>query len=185
MNALVYCERNNLYIRKPNGLEYTFEGVDAPALGFNFDVLVYDDIEVKIENWIDGKDFNQQTQLPLSPQEKDLIEQYIKNSEPPVGVSLQSQFAERLKNIEFEYISQTAEMYGFGDNFQYIIGAARDGSNHPLRSDARRVLEFFDAIGSVVVSLIDEIYATREDLIKPFEEYSKVIPTPHQVPVDR
>ena len=47
-NALVYCENRNLFIRKPNGLEYDFENVDKPALGFEFDVVVYDDMEVKI-----------------------------------------------------------------------------------------------------------------------------------------
>ena len=48
MNALVYCEFGNLLVRKPNGLEYRFENVDKPDLGFDFDVLVYDQIEVKI-----------------------------------------------------------------------------------------------------------------------------------------
>ena len=32
MNCLVYCENSNLFIRKPNGLEYQFDNVDAPAL---------------------------------------------------------------------------------------------------------------------------------------------------------
>ena len=51
MNMLIYCENGNLTIRKPNGLEWTFENTDRPDLGFDYDVLVYDDIEVKIMKW--------------------------------------------------------------------------------------------------------------------------------------
>ena len=48
MNALIYCENGNLTIRKPNGLEWQHEQVDKPELGFEYDVLVYDDIECKV-----------------------------------------------------------------------------------------------------------------------------------------
>ena len=47
MNALIYCENGNLTIRKPNGLEWQHEQVDRPELGFEYDVLIYDDIECK------------------------------------------------------------------------------------------------------------------------------------------
>ena len=30
MNALVYCEFGNLFVRKPNGLEWRHESVDNP-----------------------------------------------------------------------------------------------------------------------------------------------------------
>ena len=60
MNALIYCENGNLTIRKPNGLEYRFDNVDKPDLGFDFDVLIYDQIEVKVLKWEEGKPLDQQ-----------------------------------------------------------------------------------------------------------------------------
>ena len=48
----IYDEHGNLTIRKPNGLEYSFNNTDKPELGFEYQVIVYDDIEVKI---VDGK----------------------------------------------------------------------------------------------------------------------------------
>lgn len=179
MNCLVYCENSNLFIRKPNGLEYQFDNVDAPALGFKYEVLVYDDIEVKIENWDDTKTFDQQEQLPLTDADKQAIEDYINISEPPIGVTLQSQYANRLKDIENQYIDNMIQDYGF-PTFNHVLGAGRSGSNHPLRSDARRVLEYFDAVGSVVQGIIDEIYGTREDVLRDFDEYSSSIPKPQQ-----
>ena len=59
-NALVFCENRNLYVRKPNGLEYEFQNVDKPALGFEFDVVIYDDMEVKILKWDQNKNFDEQ-----------------------------------------------------------------------------------------------------------------------------
>ncbi len=50
-NCFIYTEESKLIIRKPNGLEYEFDNVDKPELGFDYDVIVYDDIEVKILNW--------------------------------------------------------------------------------------------------------------------------------------
>ena len=44
MNALIYTESGKLIIRKPNGLEWEYENVDQPELGFDYEVLVYDDI---------------------------------------------------------------------------------------------------------------------------------------------
>ena len=32
MNMLIYCENGNLTIRKPNGLEYTFENTDKQLI---------------------------------------------------------------------------------------------------------------------------------------------------------
>ena len=88
MNMLIYDENSILRIRKPNGLEFSFENTDRPDLGFEFDVLIYDDIEVKILKWEDGKSFDQQTKDPLTETDKDSIETYIENSEPPMGSNL-------------------------------------------------------------------------------------------------
>ena len=63
-NALVYTEDNKLWIRKPSGLNYEFVNVDKPELGFDYEVLIYDDIEVKVEKWDDSKgNFDSQKQL--------------------------------------------------------------------------------------------------------------------------
>ena len=53
MNALIFTEDNNLHLTKPNGLRYQFENVDKPNLGFDFDVLVYDNEEFKILSYDD------------------------------------------------------------------------------------------------------------------------------------
>jgi hypothetical protein len=96
MNAFIYDEKGTLFVRKPNGLEYDYTTVDKPAFDFDFDVIIYDDIEVKIVNWEDGLSFDQQAKTALSNEEKDMIEQYIENSEPPMGHSLNSQFINNL-----------------------------------------------------------------------------------------
>ena len=77
MNALIYCENGNLFVRKPNGLEWRHEQVDRPELGFEYEVLIYDDIEYKIEKWNTELPMEEQDRLPLSESDKDSIEAYI------------------------------------------------------------------------------------------------------------
>ena len=91
MNAFIYDSDGTIFVRKPNGLEYNYENVDKPAFEFEYDVVIYDDIEVKIERWEDGLGFDQQKKVALSKEECEIIEQYIENSEPPMGHSLNSQ----------------------------------------------------------------------------------------------
>ena len=79
MNALIYTEDQKLIVRKPNGLQYDFENTDQPELGFDYDVLVYDDIEIVIEKWDDNKCFDDQIKRELTLAEKDIIENYIEN----------------------------------------------------------------------------------------------------------
>jgi len=179
VNALVYCEKSNLYIRKPNGLEYQFDNVDAPALGFDFDVLIYEDgLETKIMQWDDSRPLHEQEQLPLSDQEKDMIETYIANSEPPEGITLQRQYVEKLEHMADDFVNVYMDQNGFRD-FNKVIAAGREGSNHPDRSNARRVLEYFDAVSTVFVQVADQIYSTREDMLKEFQEYEGLLPTIH------
>ena len=66
MNMLIYCENGKLTIRKPNGLEWTYENTDKPELGFKYDVLVYDDIEVKINEWKQDVPFDAQEKITLA-----------------------------------------------------------------------------------------------------------------------
>jgi len=179
MNQLIFTEDNNLHITKPNGLRYQYENVEKPNLGFEFDVVIYDmqEGEYKIVNYNDDISFEEQEKQPLEDSERDAIEQFINQSEPPNGVCLNSQFIQDLENYTREHIQECANLYRF-ENLNECVYAGREGSNHSFRSEARRVLEFADAIWSICFQTIEEITATREDHLKPFEEYKNVLPDP-------
>lgn len=113
MNALIYTEESKLIVRKPNGLQYDFENVDRPELGFDFDVLVYDDIEVKILEWKEDLDFNDQDKVALTDEEKGEIERYIENSEPPLGYNLNTQYIRKLEEMVYVNIEKVANQYDF------------------------------------------------------------------------
>jgi len=180
-NALIFTEDSNLFVRKPNGLEYEFQNVDKPELGFEYDMLVYDDIEVKVMNWNREHDFNGQEKIDLTDAEKEMVEQYIANSEPPLGTNLNNQMMSKLNDQVGNYLSETIDMHGFSDLGE-VTFAGREGSNHPCRSNARRVMEYGDALYSVFDQICAEIKATREDALKGYEEYSMHIPQPTRLP---
>ena len=177
MNMFIYDENGTLTIRKPNGLEYNFQNTDRPELGFEYDVVVYDDIEVKILEWKDDVCFDEQVKVNLNDTEIDAIETYIENSAPPENVNLNNQYSENLNHMCKDYVMQQSESYGFTDAID-VIAAGREGSNHPLRSDARRVLEYYDAVWNVYINVANEIQSTREDVLKPFDDYANLIPPP-------
>ena len=179
MNMLIYCENGNLTIRKPNRLEWSYQNTDRPNLGFDYDVLVYDDIEVKIMKWEEGVPFENQTKITLTDDEVDAIEQYIENSAPPEGVNLNNQYSEELVKLVNDYVNRQIQSYGFTSDVE-VVAAGREGSNHPLRSDARRVLEYYDAIWNVYLNIMNEVKETREDLLKDFEFYANQLPNPQQ-----
>jgi hypothetical protein len=182
-NCFIYTEESKLIIRKPNGLEYEFDNVDKPELGFDYDVIVYDDIEVKILNWDDAKGgFDSQEHIPLNASDMDAIENYIEHSEPPMGVSLSNQYCQRITEFCVEQCDNTCEVSGF-DNLTEVLIAGREGSNHPQRSNARSVLEFCDAIASISEQLQMDIQSTREDHLKSLDEYISFIPKA-QVAID-
>ena len=183
MNMFIYDEHGNLTIRKPNGLEYSFNNTDNPELGFEYQVLVYDDIEEKIVDWQEGICFEDQAKVNLNDTEIDAIETYIQNSAPPDDVNLNNQYSENLNNMCRDYVFQQCESYGFSDMLD-VLAASREGSNHPLRSDARRVLEYYDAVWNIYINVANEIQSTREDVLKDFEEYQSQIPTPQQAFID-
>tara|TARA_B100001063_G_C16514944_1_gene428745 strand:- start:111 stop:656 length:546 start_codon:yes stop_codon:yes gene_type:complete len=176
---LIYCENGNLTIRKPNGLEWQYENTDRPELGFEYDVLVYDDIEVKIMKWQEDVPFDNQEKITLGDDEVDAIEQYIENSSPPEHVNLNNQYSEYLVEQCNNYCAEQVRSYGFTEVIE-VIAAGREGSNHPLRSDARRVLEYYDAVWNVYVNVANEIKATREDLLLDYEHYLNQLPRPQQ-----
>ena len=181
MNRLIYTENNQLIIRKPNGLEWDYENVDKPELGFDYDVLVYDDVEVVIENYDYSKSWDDNEKRPLTDSEKQAVEQYIENSEPPIGVTLNNQYVEDLnKYVKFN-IKEFTEKYGF-DDLTEVTFAGREGSNHPYRSNARRVMEYADAQYVIYDGLVNEIFATREDHLKPLDDYQNQLPVPNTIP---
>tara|TARA_B100001996_G_scaffold339164_1_gene292008 strand:+ start:359 stop:928 length:570 start_codon:yes stop_codon:yes gene_type:complete len=180
-NALVFTEDNNLFVRKPNGLEYEFQNVDKPELGFDFEVLIYDDIEVKVMKWNREVGFDMQEQTELSDAEKEMVEQYIENSEPPLGTNLNNQIMSRLNDQVGDYLKETIDMHGFSDLGE-VTFAGREGSNHPFRSNARRVMEYGDAIYSILDQICAEIKVTREDSLKEHDEYAMHIPQPTRLP---
>tara|TARA_B100000902_G_scaffold7735_1_gene9826 strand:- start:1611 stop:2180 length:570 start_codon:yes stop_codon:yes gene_type:complete len=177
MNCLIYDQWGNLFIRKPNGLEWRHENVDRPALGFDFDVLIYDDVEFKIEKFEDGKEMEEQEKQPLTETDKDAIEAYIENAEPPSGVSLNQQYVGRIAEVVRNNVMHQCEKYGFDDMIEVLM-AAREGSAHPYRSNARRALEYSDAVANVAEGVFREIQITREDTLKPLDEYIMQIPPP-------
>jgi len=180
-NALIFTEENNLFVRKSNGLEYEFNNVDSPELGFDYDVIVYDDIEVKIMSWNKEVNFDLQEKTELSDAEKDMCEQYIKNSEPPMGTSLNNQVMNKLNQMVDGYLQECVDMHGF-TNLGEVTFAGREGSNHPHRSNARRVMEYGDAIYNVLDQVCAEITATREDALKDQQQYEQHIPQPTRLP---
>ena len=127
--------------------------------------------------WEEGKPLEQQETLPLSETERDSIEQYIENSEPPHGVNLNNQYIGEINRTARDNIQLHAQKHGFDDFFEAVY-AGREGSAHPYRSDARRVLEYADAVNNVLDGLFREISVTREDTLKPIEDYLMALPTP-------
>ena len=177
MNAFIFTEDNNLHITKPNGLRFQFENVDKPNLGFEYDVVIYDKEEFKILNYDDSKSFDEQERQPLEGSDRDSIENYIDNSEPPHGVSLNNQIVDDVYGHAQQLIGEMADTQRFRDIYDATY-AGREGSNHPFRSDARRVLEYADSVYVCLVQVTEEIQATREDHLKGTEENISLIPTP-------
>ena len=174
-NAFIFTEDSNLHIRKPNGLRYEFDNVDKPNLGFDFDVVIYDDEEFKILNYDDSKSFDNQERTPLEDSDRDSIERYIENSEAPNGINLNNQTVDDLYNHVQNQIEDMARKWRFS-NLGEVVYAGREGSNHPFRSNARRVLEFADSCNVVLDQTAGEINATREDHLKTIEEYMTYFP---------
>jgi len=182
MNSLIYTEEGTLIVEKPNGLRYEFKQVDKPELGFEYDMFVYDDIEVKVLKWEDEKgNFDAQDKVPLTNEEKDIIETYIKNSEPPIGWNLNNQYLQKLNEICADNVEDVANKYGFDSHIEATY-VGREGSAHPYRSNGRRVLEYADAVWCCYVQIGDEITQTREDLLKTLDEYMAAIPEPQKAP---
>lgn len=103
----------------------------------------------------------------MNEEEIDAIESYIENSVPPENVSLNGQYSEDLNNQAKQYILEMCNAYGFAHEVEVLM-AGREGSN-PYRSDARRVMEYVDAVWNVYVNVMNEIRQTREDTLKPLK----------------
>ena len=131
--------------------------------------------------WNNEVNFDMQEKTNLTDAEKQMIEQYIDNSEPPMGVSLNSQIIKKLYDMVNNYISESLDLHGFSDLAE-VTFAGREGSNHPHRSNARRVMEYGDAVYNILDQITGEIIATREDIVKPLEDYAQHIPAPTGIP---
>jgi len=180
-SEFIYTENGDLKITKPNGLTYEFNNVDAPELGFEYDMIVYSDVEVKIVKWNEELTFDSQEHVQLTDEEKDAIELYIENSEPPLGHSLNKQYIDQLNSFCHENVDGQLQIYGF-DNVVDVLVAGREGSAHPRRSHARRVLEYVDAVWCCYQQIEEEIFNTREDYLKDINEYFSIVPQPLQAP---
>jgi hypothetical protein len=82
------------------------------------------------------------------------------------------------------YLNEVVDIHGFTD-LNEVIFAGREGSNHPQRSNARRVMEYGDAVYNVLDQICQEVRATREDTLKDMEEYMKHLPQPTRLPDHR
>ena len=114
----------------------------------------------------------------LTKEECEMIEQYIENSEPPIGHSLNAQYINNLYRTTKEFIDQECQQYNF-DSLSEVTYAGREGSNHPHRNNARRAMEFADAVNSVLDQLVQEIQSTREDFLKEYDSYESELPSPY------
>ena len=83
-------------------------------MGFEYQVIVYDDIEVKIVEWQRRICFEGKAKVNLNDTEIDAIETYIDNSAPD-DVNLNNQYSENLNNMCRDYVFQQCESYGFSD----------------------------------------------------------------------
>ena len=110
-----------------------------------------------------------------------MIEMYISNSEPPVGVTLAGQYTNDLGHVCRDRLDDFHKSLGF-DDLNEVVFAGREGSNHPYRSNARRVMEYGDAIFVVFDEVCGEIHATREDHLKEFGVYESYIPLSNTLP---
>ncbi len=90
-------------------------------------------------------------------------------------------YSSRLNERVHQNVGAICDSYGFGC-ITDVLAAGREGSNHPLRSDARRVLEYHDAVWNVYISVIDEIQNTREDVLKDYYHYESMLPQPLGIP---
>ena len=90
---------------------------------------------------------------------------------------MNNQYIGEINRTARDNIQLHAQKHGFDDFFEAVY-AGREGSAHPYRSDARRVLEYADAVNNVLDGLFREISVTREDTLKPIEDYLMALPTP-------
>lgn len=177
MNAFIYDENGNLSIRKTNGLRWTINQCDKPNLGFEYDIIVYDNEEFKIEKLDPSKDFRSQ-QVPLTELDKDAIENFILSTHPPRGFNLNNQYLDDLRDHCDELFHGLINDQGF-DNIMSLVLASRQGSNHPKRKMAREVLEFYDAVETQFEITKEEILLTREDNLRDISYYRSNFPMPN------
>ena len=133
--------------------------------------------------WKDNVQFDEQEKISLTDVELDAIENYIENSVPPSDVTLSNQYSQQINDVGRNYLDQQIQSYGF-ESLVDVMAAGRDGSNHPLRSDARRVLEYYDVLWNIYVNVMNDVKSTREDLLPDVEEYINRFPPPQKALIE-
>ena len=175
MNCFIYDFEGNLKITKSNGLQYVIEKSDKPELGFNYDMIVYEQEEFKIVNFDPETPIDEQ-KVELNESEKDEIETFILNSVPPVGYDLNTQYVDRLFEECERKQNESFRGLGFNEPY-YVFMAGRDGSNHPKRLEARECLEFYDVLWNQFEMTKELISQTREDHLQDYGYYQHSLPT--------
>lgn len=171
MIAFIYDQDNSLKLRDSRGLKWEYQQADAPQLGFDYDFLVYDDQKIKIilekdkEGNVTGENITD-----LTNDEIDAIENYVMGAEPPEGTTLNNQYANDLFDATNNHINEMCHRMRF-PNIHEVMVAGREGSNHPFRSNARRVLEFYDQAWQIFEQLKNQIMSAPEDQLHEFEYY--------------
>ena len=167
--ALIYDAQNTLVIVKETGLRIVYQNVDKPELGFEYEGLVYDQDEFKILE-VNPSNWDASEKHPLTDSERDKIEKFIDDAEAPDGTNLNNQYIDDLYDVVAKNIYQLCIEMRI-ENLYEATYIGREDSNHPYRSDARRVLEFADSSYSILEQVVGTITRTREDQLKDFDDY--------------
>ena len=107
-------------------------------------------------------------------------EEYIKLCEPPLNLTMSSQFIEDLRENVEQRKMQCADNLGFFkfSDLTEIMVAAREGSNDPRRQIARRYLDWCDFLVGTAYRICEELNATLDEDLQDFDTYLQQLPEP-------
>ena len=170
---LVYDADNVLHITNEKGLRWNYEKTQKPQFGFEYDFLFYNPFD-------DEKHFIlNDEEVQLEEEAIQEIEEYIRLCDPPAEITLQTQFIEDLQEDVQGRINRVFELMdsaGFTNTAELLI-ASREMSNDPRRQIGRRILDWVDFINGVNYRIREELQATIEVDLKPFDDYLNQLPS--------
>ena len=169
---LVYDHDNVLHITNEKGLRWNYDKTDKPSFGFDFDYLFYVPHEGLFEFELNGKT------EPMNKEAQAECEEYIKLCEPPLNLTMSSQYIQDLQQSVEERKQSCADNLGFFKfaNLTEIMVAAREGSNDPRRQIARRYLDWNDFLVGTAYRICEELNATRDEDLQQFDVYNNQLP---------